>query len=381
MRSPGGKVPPAGEPAEDQASIVGRPKSELDTPALCVDLDTMEANIERIVATCRRYGVGWRPHCKSHKSPDIARKLMASGAIGITCAKLSEAEIMAANGIDNIIIANQTVGARKIERLLALTSYANLVTCVDGLANLEELNAAFASVGRALDVAIEVDIGMGRAGVEPGVPVLALLDEIVRRPGLRFVGLLGWESQTTTIADPSEKQRAVADAIARLTDSARLCRDHGHPAEMVSCGGTGTFPYCIMQPGVTEVQVGGAIFGDLHYRNNYHVDIPCALTILATVTSRPNPKRIIADAGLKALSVTGAPPAPVGLPVRFSLKLSSEHATIELTEPFDGLRVGDRIEFLVGYSDTTIHLHRSIVGVRGGVIECVWPVAARAALT
>ncbi|MBI3707028.1 MAG: DSD1 family PLP-dependent enzyme [Proteobacteria bacterium] len=359
------------------SSLIGHSKTALDTPALLVDLDVMEANIARIAATCRAHGVAWRPHSKAHKTPEIARKQIAAGAIGVTCAKLGEAEVMAASGIRDILIANQIVGPIKIGRLIGLADRADPIICADSSENLMELDAAARRAGKRLKVAIEVNIGMNRAGVEPGTPVLALAREIASRPGLRFVGLVGWESQATTIADSAEKERVVRDAVAALAASARACKEAGHTVEVVSCGGTGTFPYCAKQPGVTEVQVGGAIFSDMHYRTHYHVDFPPALTVLATVTSRPTPTRIVVDAGKKTMSGDAAMPAPTGLPAIGAVKLSAEHAKIELERPSDTPRIGDKIEFIVGYSDTTVHLHEEIIGVRGGHIEAVWPVAGR----
>jgi D-serine deaminase-like pyridoxal phosphate-dependent protein len=358
-------------------SLIGQPKSALDTPALLVDLDVMEANIARIVATCRAHGVAWRPHSKVHKTPEIAKIEIAAGAIGITCAKLGEAEVMAAAGIRDILIANQIVGPIKIARLVELVDQADPIVCADSIVNLTELDAAFRRANKRLSVAIEVNIGMNRAGVEPGAPVLALAREIAGRPGLKFVGLVAWESQATTIADSAEKERVVRAAVAMLTAGARACKEAGHGVEIVSCGGTGTFPYCAQQPGVTEVQVGGAIFSDMHYLTNYHVDFSPALTVLTTVSSRPTPTRIIVDCGRKAMSGDAAMPAPSGLPPIAGLRLSAEHTKIDLAHPSDVPKIGDRIEFVVGYSDTTVHLHEEIVGVRGGRIECVWRVAAR----
>lgn len=358
-------------------SQIGQPKSALDTPALLVDLDVMESNIARIVAACRAHGVAWRPHSKAHKTPEIAKMQIAAGAKGITCAKLGEAEVMAAAGIRDILIANQIVGRIKVDRLVALANRADPIVCVDSIENLAELDAAFRHANKRLNVAIEVDIGMNRAGLEPGAAVAEFAREIGRRPGLNFVGVVGWESHATTIADPAEKQRLVRDAIAALTASARACRDAGHAVRIVSCGGTGTFPYCVQQPGVTEVQVGGAIFSDMHYLTHYHVDFAPALTILTTVSSRPTPTRIVVDAGKKTMSGDAAMPAPSGLPPIAALKLSAEHSKIELAHPSEVPKVGDKIEFICGYSDTTVHLHEEIVGIRGGRVQAIWRVAGR----
>jgi len=358
-------------------SLIGQHKSALDTPALLVDLDVMEANIARIVATCRAHGVAWRPHSKAHKTPEIAHMQIAAGATGVTCAKLGEAEVMAAAGIRDILIANQIVGPIKIGRLVDLADRADPIVCADSIENLTELDAAFTRANKRLRVAIEVDIGMNRAGVEPGAPVVAFAREIANRPGLRFAGVVGWEAHATTIGDAAEKERTVRAAVSLLTASARACREAGYRVEVVSCGGTGTFPYCAQQPGVTEVQIGGAIFSDMHYLTHYHVDFSPALTVLTTVTSRPTPTRIVVDAGKKTMSGDAAMPAPSGLPPIAVLKLSAEHAKIELEQPSTMPKIGDKIEFIVGYSDTTVHLHEEIVGVRGGHVESVWRVAGR----
>src|ERR1700693_823106 len=163
---------------DSSQSLIGQPKSALDTPALLVDLDIMEANIARIIATCRANGVAWRPHSKVHKTPEIAKKQIAAGAIGITCAKLGEAEVMAAAGIRDILIANQIVGSIKIARLVELVDGADPIVCVDSVENLIELDLAFTNASKPLRVAIEVNIGMNRAGIVPGPPVVAFAREI-----------------------------------------------------------------------------------------------------------------------------------------------------------------------------------------------------------
>jgi D-serine deaminase-like pyridoxal phosphate-dependent protein len=361
----------------DAHPLIGQIKSALDTPALIVDLDVLDANIKRVADTCRTHGVGWRPHMKGHKTPEIAHRQLGAGAIGVTCAKVSEAEVMAAASIRSILIANEVVGAAKVRRLIDLVGPADPIVGVDSLVSVTELSDAASAHGKTLKVAIEVNTGMNRAGVEPGAPTLALAAEIAKRPGLRLVGLFGWESHACTLPDLAEKERTVKEAVGKLTATARACREAGHGIEVVSCGGTGTFPYCIQQPGVTEVQIGGAIFSDRHYREHYHMDFPFALTVLATVTSRPTPTRIVLDAGRKTMPGDAAMPQPLGLPAVAAMRLSAEHAKIELEHPSDAPRIGDKIEFVVGYHDTTVHLHEEIVAVRKGRIEAVWRVSAR----
>ena len=363
-----------------QAQLVGQPKQALDTPALLIDIAAMDRNIARMAETFRAAGVGWRPHTKGLKSPPIVERLLAAGAFGVTCAKTSEAEVMAGAGVRDILIANQVVGQAKIARLLHVRAMADPIVAVDSVVNVEELEAAAQAAGTSLRVVVEVDTGMHRAGTAPGDATVELARRVARSPGLRFVGVMGWEGHTVRISDPGEKQRRIAEAVGLLTSTADACRAAGLPVEIVSCGGTGTYWVTAGLPGVTEVQAGGGILCDVVYRESMGVDHEQAATILATVTSRPTPTRIICDAGKKAMSSDAAPPRPLlDVPVK-SVGLSAEHARIELEAPSLGPRVGDKIEFVVGYTDTTVHLHDELYAVRDGRIEAIWPVAGRGKL-
>jgi D-serine deaminase-like pyridoxal phosphate-dependent protein len=361
-------------------SCVGRPRSELDTPALIVDLDVMERNIATIAGACRAAGVAWRPHFKGIKTPAISLKAIAAGAIGITCAKLGEAEIAAAAGIRDILIANQIVTPRKIARLAQLRHAADVMVAVDDAGNVGALGAAASAAGVTLRVLIEVDIGMHRAGVAPGAPVAALARRIAATGGLAFAGVMGWEAQAVGIEDQAEKERVVRVAIGELTASARACAEAGLPCGIVSCGGTGTIKYTMHQPGVTEIQAGGGMLSDMRYTTSMRADLPPALSILASVTSRPTPTRIICDAGRKTMSADGIDPKPLGLGAVTKLSFSAEHATIELAEPAERPAIGDMIEFVAGYGDTTVHLHDTLYGVRRGIVETEWQVLARGKL-
>ncbi len=364
----------------DEPVLVGQAKIDLDTPALLVELATMERNIERMTRTFREAGVNWRPHTKGQKVPAIAHRLLRAGAIGVTCAKLGEAEVMAAAGIKDILIANQIVGAPKIARLVRLRAQADVIVAVDSEENILELARAAQANGVQLRVLVEVNTGMNRAGVEPGEPAVSLSKLVHAAEGLRYVGLMGWEGHTVKIADPAIKRQAVERSVGLLVSTADLCRERGLPVEIVSCGGTGTYWLSAYQRGVTEIQAGGGIFCDVYYRKMMGVDHEYALTVLSTVTSRPTPTRIICDAGKKAMSSDAAVPEPIGIGEVISVSLSAEHATIEMRQPSREPRVGDKIEFVVGYSDTTVHLHEEMYGIRGGRVEAVWPVLGRGKL-
>jgi D-serine deaminase-like pyridoxal phosphate-dependent protein len=361
--------------------LVGCRKADLDTPALIVDLDVMEKNIAAMAGFFRRAGVQWRPHVKGVKVPAIAHKELAAGAIGVTCAKLSEAEVMAAAGIKNILIANQVVGPRKAIRVVNLLAQANVIVAVDDVVNAEELSDAAVLKGVTLPVLVEVDIGMRRAGVEPGEPVLALAQKVAKLPGLRFAGLTGYEGNCAPIRDPEEKRKACEHSVGLILESAERCRRSGLAVEIISCSGTVTSPFTVHLRGLTEVQAGGGIFCDLLYES-FGVRHPFALTVLSTVTSRPTPHRIVVDAGRKAMSVDMLAPRPkdaVG-PIE-SIRLSAEHARIELGQPNATLRVGDPLEWIVGYADTTVCLHDEMIAVRGDTVESVWPILARGKMT
>ena len=364
-----------------QPGVIGMPKGMLDTPVLLVDLDIMEENIARIARACREKGINWRPHTKGQKIPAIAHKLLGAGAIGVSCAKLSEAEVMAAAGIRDILIANQVAGEQKVARLVNLLRHADIIVAVDNAENVAALDEAARDKGVRLRVVVEVNTGSNRAGVEPGDATVAMARLVTRHGGLHFVGLMAWEGHTVEIADQTAKEQAVTAAVKLLTASADACRAVGLPVEIVSCGGTGTYRFTAAQPGITEIQAGGGIFSDIRYRTKMMVDHPYALTIMTTVSSRPNPYRIICDAGKKAMSSDAATPAPMGLHGVKSVSLSAEHGRVDLAEPNDTLRVGDRLEFVVGYSDTTVHLYDEMYGIRKGKVEIVWPILGRGRLS
>lgn len=361
----------------DFSPLLHADKSAADTPALMVDLDALDANIAAIAGICRRHGINWRPHTKGIKVPQIARRLTDAGAIGLTCAKLGEAEVMAAHGFSDILIANQIVGQQKVARLVALRRTCDVIVAVDSRDNVAAIAEAARAAGVVVRLVIEVDMGMKRAGLEPGEACVALARFVAAQQGVRFAGLMGWEGQTAGIADPAAKAAAVSAAVAAIVRTAELCRGAGLPVDIVSCGGTGTYWITAAQPGVTEIQAGGGVFCDVHYRKDFGVEHPYALTVMTTVTSRPTPNRIICDAGKKTMSSDAGMPEPVGLGAVRAARLSAEHGVIELEQPNETLRVGDRLEWIVGYSDTTVHLHDEIHATRGGRIEAVWPIVGR----
>ena len=362
-------------------SLVGQPREALDTPALMVDLDVLQRNIDRMTGTIIRDAkVGWRPHTKAMKTPALANLCLEAGAHGITCAKLGEAEVMADAGIRDILVANQIVGPTKIGRLVNVCRQADVMVCVDQYDNVQEIDHAAEARGVRPRILIEVDVGMGRCGVLPGEPAVSLARRIARLRHVRFAGLQTWEAHALFEPDMGKKKRMIEEALGRLTDTARAIRDSGIPVEIVSCGGTGTYWISAFVPGVTEIEAGGGIYCDISYRRQFGVEHEFALTILATVTSRPHPSRIICDAGFKTMGRVAVDPEVVqGIDAK-EFVMSAEHGIIRLAGPSETPRVGDKIEIIPGYSDSTVFLHDILYGIRSGRVETVWPLVGRGKL-
>jgi D-serine deaminase-like pyridoxal phosphate-dependent protein len=352
---------------------------ELDTPFLWVDLDQLEANVAELAAFFRETGVGWRPHFKGLKVPAIARKALAAGAIGVTCAKLGEAEVLAAAGVTDILVANQLVGLRKIERLVSLRERADIKVAVDDPENAREIGRAAAARGLRIGVVVEVDVGMARAGVAPGEAVVELSRLVAATAGLTYQGLMGWEGHAVGIQDQAQKLQAVRQAVGLLGETAALCRAAGLSVSIVSGGGSSDYRIAAGLGVLTEVQAGGAIFCDATYLANGAHTRP-SLFVRSMVASRPAPDRLIFDAGFKALPAWTRAPLPVGLPEVSSSSWSAEHLTVVLARPDQRIRPGHTFDFVVGYGDSTVFLHDLLYGVRAGKVEVVWPVEARGRL-
>jgi D-serine deaminase-like pyridoxal phosphate-dependent protein len=324
-------------------------------------------------------GTGWRPHAKAHKSPAVAHMLLEAGAHGITCAKTSEAEVYVASGIRDILIANQVVGPIKTRRLAHLARQADIAVAVDSVANAREHDAAAAEAGTSPRLVIEMDCGMGRAGIAPGEPAVALAKGIAAMAHVRFGGVMTWEGHAMEVKDPAERESTVRASLAPVLETVAAIRAAGIEVPIVSCGGTGTFLTTAGIDGVTEVQAGGGIFGDLVYRN-LAVPVKPALSLMVTVTSRPAPDRIIFDAGRKSVDPSARAPEVVGLDGVTGMAFSAEHGTIHLEGPNDCVKVGDRLRLTIGYSDQVVHLHENLYVVKDGCIDAIWPTQARGRL-
>lgn len=355
---------------------VGLAAAELETPALCLDIEKYRRNVARMVEfIVKRHGVAWRPHMKGQKARELAREAVAAGAIGVTCATLYEAEAMVRSGVGEVLIAHEIVGARKQARLARLAREApGLIACTDSVEHAGLLNAAALAENAIVPVLIEIDGGMRRCGIAPGEPVVALARAIGDMPGLRLRGLMAWEGHVLSF-DPETKRKKIEESIGALRSSAELCRAAGIDVEILSASGSGTFRMSVDLPGITEVQAGGGVFSDLSYEK-WGLDHEFALTVMTRVVSVSSPVRVIVDGGFKSMSVQHGLPRPLGVGAVKSLSLSAEHGTIELEEP-KSLRVGDAISFVPGYTDSTVCLHDEMCVIRGGVVEAVWAIPGR----
>ncbi len=354
---------------------LGSSKDDLDTPALCVDLDIFEANIESIAAMCRCHRVAWRPHAKCHKSPVIARKLVQAGAIGVTCAKLGEAEILAAGGVKDLLIANMIVGPKKLERLVALRRLADPLVCADHLEQVEAFNRVMTEAGLTVRVLVEINLGLNRVGIEPGEAAIGLARKINALPGVQLAGIMGYEGHLLTLSDPSEKETKIREALALLADTKHQLQELDLPCPIVSCGGTGSFTYAIKLPEITELQAGGCIFMDAFYRQKCQIsDLEHALSVLTTVVSLPTPERAIIDAGHKALNMSVHQPYFESRPDLTVAWLSAEHGAVDVSPDGAPLKIGQQLELIPGYGDLTNMLHPYFHGFRNDRLEQLIPI-------
>ena len=359
--------------------FIGMHKTELDTPALLIDLDKFEANIQTMAAYFTTVNAMLRPHMKTHKTPIIAHKQIAAGAIGVTCAKLGEAEAAIHAGIRDVLIANQIVGTQKIARLINLAKHSEIMVAVDSAQNVQAISDAASAKGANVRMLVEVNIGMDRCGVEPGKPALELANVIRQSPNVSFEGLMGYEGHTVTRSDRTERDTAAREAIQCLLDAKHYLEKHDVAVSIMSGGGTGTFNITGSIPEMTEVQAGSYVFLDSTYRNVEGVGehFECSLSVLATVVSRPDSNRIIVDTGLKVLAKEFGIPQPIDIEGVEMSGLSEEHGKMVVSDENVTLNPGDKLEILPSHCCTTVNLHDRYYGIRNDIVESVWEIAAR----
>lgn len=353
----------------------GAPVADIDTPALLLDHDKLLGNIRRMAEFFADRPAGLRPHAKTHKCVEIARLQMEHGAVGITCAKLGEAEVLADGGIEDILIANQIVGRLKIGRLMQLARRCTTAVAVDDAENVRDLSEAAAAAGVTLRCLVEVDIGMGRCGVAPGEPALELARLVDAAPGLAFAGLQAYEGHLQNVVPYDRRRGLTRSDMQRAIDTRELIESAGLPVAVVSGGGTGTHAISGVMRGVDEIQAGSYATMDAAYRKA-GVPFENALTLLSMVVSRPAPEVAVIDAGLKTVTPEFGEPT-VLLGGATYTEFSEEHGTLRLQGAARDLRPGDRIELIPAHGCTTINLHDRLHVVEDGELRDIWAIAAR----
>jgi len=359
---------------------------EVDTPALVLELDAFETNLRRL-ATAVAGRVRVRAHAKSHKCPEIARRQVAAGAVGVCCQKVSEAESMVEAGIADVLVTNEIVGAPKLERLAALARRARLGVCVDNPAHVAPLATAMRAADARLDVYVELEVGMGRCGVAPGEPALALARAVAAAPELRFAGLQAYHGRAQHLRSLEERRAVIRNAAVIVQNTRTLLHEAGVACPCVTGAGSGSFMFEVEAGAWDEIQPGSYVFMDWDYaKNEWAPPLPRfehSLFVLTTVMSRPAPGLAVVDAGLKASSIDSGMPAVWERPGLAYTRASDEHGWIEpaagrARAALPGL--GDKLLLVPGHCDPTVNLYDWYVCVRGGAVEALWPIAARGAV-
>ena len=356
---------------------IGQRLEDVDTPALVLDLAAFERN-QRTLFDAVKGRVRIRPHAKTHKCAEVAKRQLALGAVGMCCQKVSEAEAMVEGGVGDVLVSNEIVGVAKIARLAALSRRAKIGVCVDHPENVRAIGAT----GAKLDVYIEIDVGMRRCGVEPGEPVVALAREIGKFPNLKFCGLQAYHGRAQHMRSMEERHAAIEGAAQHVFHSKRLLEKAGIACPIVTGAGSGTFMLEVEAGAWDEIQPGSYAFMDADYaKNEWAAPLPRfehALFVLTTVMSRPAAPRAIVDAGLKASSLDSGMPGIWKKPGLQYTKASDEHGWIE-GSPLPAL--GEKLLLVPGHCDPTINLYDWYVVYRDGIVVDLWPITARGALT
>ena len=364
---------------------IGMALEEVDTPALLIDLDAFERNLQHMAGAVAGSSVRLRPHAKTHKCAVIAQRQMALGAVGVCCQKVGEAEAMVYGGVSNVLISNQVVGAAKLKRLAALAQQAQIYVCADDAGNVGDLSEVAVAYKIKLPVLVEIDVGARRCGVEPGDSALGLAQQIDKAPGLRFAGLQAYQGRAQHLRSFEERRQAIGEAVEQVQLTANLLSQHGLECELVSGAGSGTYVFEAESGVYNELQAGSYIFMDVDYGKNLAADgtpwreFEHSLFVYVTVMSRPNPDWAVVDAGLKALSVDSGLPVMADLPQAEYVGASDEHGKVLLHDPDSSVRLGDKLRLIPGHCDPTVNLYDWYVGLRNNRVEALWPIVARGA--
>jgi D-serine deaminase-like pyridoxal phosphate-dependent protein len=364
-------------------AVPGMREDEVDTPALLIDLDAFEFNLDRMAGLLLPTGAKLRAHAKTHKSPVIARLQMARGAVGQCVQKVAEAEVLAWGGIPDILVSNEIVGAAKLARLCALSAIAKVAVCIDDPAQIDAIERAAADSGRRMTVLVEIDVGAARCGVPPGPAAIDLAKKIAGSRHLIFGGLQAYQGSAQHKRSVRERRELIGAAVDGARRTVEQLRQQGLDCPIVGGAGTGTFEIESKSGIYTEMQAGSYVFMDADYARNLDESgqpvstFRHALFVLATVMSAPRTGLAVLDAGHKAVSIDSGMPTVWEKPdIRF-VSASDEHGKLDVGSETEMPKLGEKLRLVPGHCDPTVDRYDWYVGVRGGRVECLWPVAAR----
>ena len=361
--------------------------SELETPALLIDLDVMERNIKRVADYAREHGLRLRPHTKTHKIPALGRMQVKHGAAGLTVAKVGEAEVMVNSGTPDLLVAYPVIGRKKLDRLMEIAKRTRVTVSLDSVAAARQLSEAAREAQTEVGVLAEIDAGLGRVGVTPGVELIELATALSRLPRLKLEGIAFYPGHIKSMEDGGEEELA---QLAELVDSVvRELKAAGLPPNIVSGGSTPTLFHSHKVAGVNEIRPGTYIFYD---RNTVAQGActwdDCAASILATVVSMARPGQMIIDGGSKTfssdrLATTGEPTFGMlrEAPAAVFNKMNEEHGYVDIRKVEDAsFQVGDRVRVIPNHICVCMNLHEQVYGIRGDTVERTWAVEARGKL-
>ena len=363
----------------------GDPIREIDTPALILDLDKFEANLKRMADCATRARVRVRPHAKTHKCAEVARRQIDAFGSGVCCQKLGEAEALLAGDITDILITNEVVGERKMKRLARLArayAPARIGVCVDNIDVARQLASVCEAEEARVEVYVDVDLGQNRTGIQTPEEAIELARVLVASPTLEFMGLHAFSGLIQHRRGVPERREAVDRAAMKLSVMRDRLLAANLPCDAVCGGGTGSFLYEAASGIFNEVHAGSFALMDVNYARNEPdpagPSFDFAMFVLTCVMS-VGEERATLDAGLKAFSTDSGPPRPTfaGWRVR---SVTDEHTVLMRAEDGVPVKLGDKALLIPGRCDLTTNLHDWIVAVRNNTVEAVWPVDARGAL-
>ena len=359
-------------------------KWELDTPALCVDLDALEANLATLQQTVVRNGIASRPHAKTHKCPAIARLQIENGSVGICTAKVGEAVAMYEHGIDEILMTTINATLFKITRAMNLRRQCSgFIQATDPPGNARDLAAAAEALGIVADVVVDIDSGGHRTGVTPGQPALELAQLVDQLPGLRLQGMLCYDGGSQHVKGFDTRRARTLERLVPATETYDLMQRSGLNTGIFSGGGTGTYNIDHETRGLTDIQVGSYVFMDAQYLaiggsgSDLYSDFDTSLTILTTVLNAQYEGRVTTDAGAKACTINQPWPIVKGETGMSYTSGSDEFGTLRYDDPSRTYKLGDKLELIVSHCDPVVNLYDQMYAVRNDRVEAVWRIAAR----